>query len=110
MSQLKKLLPILQGKLLEISVGDDYEELVLSDHVSKVNGVIYGELDDIVDDFLVVRCYFIDKQGRLVKDNVVYINSWHVKVMKEARNGSLNDVFLGASHSRKIRALAGIDE
>lgn len=110
MSDLKRLLPKLKSKLLEIFIGDEYEEIVLSDHVIKVNGVIYGKLEDIVDDFLVINCFYINKEGELVDGNIVYINSWHVKAITEAKKGSLNDVLLSASHSRKIRQLLGINE
>jgi hypothetical protein len=112
MSKMDALLPRLKGKVLEISIGDEYEELTLNDHIKKVNGIIYGILEDVVDDFLVVSCYYFDKNGALHKrGNVVYINTWSVKVFTELNSrGCLNDVFLSSEHSRKMKALLGIDD
>ncbi len=105
------LLPTLKGKLLEISVGDEYEEIVMSDHVRKVNGVIYGILQDIVDEFIVISCYYISKDGKLQSGNVVYINTWAIKAFTQVNaSGCLNDVFLSSDHTRKIKALLGLND
>ena len=111
MSKMDALLPRLKGKLLEISVGDEYEEIVLSDHVRKVNGVIYGILQDIVEEFLVLDCYYITKEGQLQDGNIIYINTWAIKAFTEVNSqGCLNDVFLSSDHTRKMKALLGIDD
>lgn len=111
MSKLQTLLPHLKDELLEISIGDEYEEIISSDTVKKVNGVIYGVLKDIIDDFLIVDCYYLDKNGRLVSGNIVYINSWAIKVFTKVKaNGCLNDVLLSSSHSRKVKYLLGLDD
>lgn len=111
MSEIKSLLPILQGKLLEVSIGADYEELLLSDHTKKINGVIYGILQDVIDDFMVLNCYFVDKKGNLKSGNIVYINTWSVTAFTEVNaRGCLNDVLLSTAHTRKIKALLKIDD
>lgn len=111
MSKLDALLPKLKGKLLEISIGDEYEELQMSDHVKKVNGVIYGILRDIIDDFLVLDCYYLTAKGELADGNVVYINSWAIKVFTEVKpKGCLNDVLLSSSHTRRMKTMLGLDE
>lgn len=111
MSNMNSLLPILKGKLLEVSIGDEYEELVMSDHVKKVNGVIYGILKDIVDEFIVLDCYYLTKEGELANGNIVYINTWAIQAFTQVNaSGCLNDVFLSSSHTRKIKALLGLDE
>lgn len=111
MSQMNALLPILRDKLLEISVGDEYEEIILSDHVRKVNGVIYGILKDIVDEFLVVDCYYISKNGDLKHGNIIYINTWAIKAFTQVNSeGCLNDVFLSSDHTRKMKLLLGLND
>lgn len=111
MSKLSSLLGTLKGELLEISIGDNYEDIVLSDTVKKVNGVIFGTLKDVVDDFLIVDSFFINKDGEVQTGNIVYINTWHVKVFTKVKsNGSLNDVLLSASHTRRIKAILGLND
>lgn len=111
MSKMDALLPILKGKLLEISIGDEYEELVMNDHIKKVNGVVYGILEDIIDEFIVINCYYITKQNELKLGNIVYINTWAIKAFTQVNSrGCLNDVLLGSSHTRKIKAILGLDE
>jgi hypothetical protein len=111
MSKIDSLLPVLRGKLLEISIGDEYEELQMSDHVKKINGVIYGVLKDIVDDFLILDCYYINQKGLLSDGNIVYVNSWAIKVFTEVKpTGCLNDILLSSSHTRKMKVLLGLDE
>lgn len=110
MSDLNSLLPKLKNKLLEVGVGDEYEELVLTDHNKKINGVIYGVLKDIVEDFMVLDCYAI-KDGKLHNGNIVYINTWNVKYFTEANaSGSLNDVLLSSAHSRRMKVLLGLTD
>lgn len=111
MSEMRSLLPKLKGKLLEISIGDEYEELIMSDHIKKVNGVIYGTLENIIEDFLVINCFFVTKTGVLSDGNIVYLNSWNVKAFTEVNStGSLNDVFLSSTHTRKMKDLLGIND
>lgn len=99
----------LKGKLLELSVDDDYEELVLSDHTKKVNGVIYGYLREVVEGFIVLECFYIDNNNTLSLGNRVYVNTDWIKVFTEVNNkGCLNDVLLSSSHSRKIKEMAKI--
>lgn len=111
MSDITGLLPTLKGKLLEVSIGDEYEELVMADHVKKVNGVIYGVLQDITGDFFVLNCYHITKEGQLSDGNIVYLNSWNIKAFTEVNShGCLNDVFLSSSHTHKMKVLLGIHD
>lgn len=111
MSKLSSLLETLKGELLEISIGDDYEDIVLSDTTRKVNGVIFGILTDIVDDFLIVDSFFINKNGEVQTGNVIYINTWHVKVFTKVKsNGCLNDVLLSTTHTRRIKTILGLND
>jgi len=111
MTEIKDLLPELKNELLEVCVGDEYEEILSADSVRKINGVIYGVLKNIVGDFLILDSYRVDKTGKIVSGNIIYINSWAVKMFtKVDSNGSLSDVLLSSSHTRKIKARLGIKE
>ncbi len=110
MSSVADLLPYLQNKYVEISIGDEYEEIVMSDHTKKINVVIYGKVIGTVADFLILNCFYIDSDNNLQKDNTVYLNTWNIKAITEItpENNGLNSVFLSASHNKKIRKLLGL--
>lgn len=111
MSKLASLLPKLKDELLEISIGDDYEELSLSDSTKKVNGVIFGYLKDIVDDFMIIDSFYINEKNELQSGNIVYLNTWQIKAFTKVKsNGCLNDVLLSVTHTRRIKHLLGLDE
>jgi hypothetical protein len=109
MSELKGLLPELKGQLLEISLGGEYEELNTADSTRKVNGVVYGVLKNIVDDFLVLDSYHLTKDGKMSGGNIIYINTWAIQMFTVVNSsGSLNDVMLSSAHTRKIKYLLGL--
>lgn len=111
MKDLEKLLPRLRNKFLEITLGDEYEEIVLSDFTRKINGIIYGKLEDVIGDFLVLNCFYVNREGELCSGNMIYLNCWQVKAMTEVKtNGSLNDAMVGTEHINKIRRLIGLIE
>ena|SRR5690606_18325538 len=111
MSKLNGLLPKLKGELLEISIGDEYEEILSADSSKKVNGVIYGVLQDIVDEFIILDSFYLDKEGRISSGNIIYINSWAIKMFTKVKsNGCLNDILLSSNHTRKIKYLLGLND
>lgn len=111
MSKMDGLLPRLKDELLEFHVGDDYEEIHMADTTKKISGVIYGILRDIVDEFLVVDSFYLDRNGALVSGNIIYINTWAIKMFTKVKyNGCLNDVLLSRAHTRKIKELLGISD
>lgn len=111
MSKMDSVLPLLKNELLEVSVGDEYEELLTSDTVKKINGVIYGVLLNIIDDLMVLDCYYLNKNNQLVSGNIVYINTWAVKMFTKANSeGSLKDVMLSAAHTRKMKEILGLND
>lgn len=104
-----ELFKTLKGELLEISIADEYEELVFSDSVKKVNGVIFGYLKDVVEDILILDSFMINEDHKLVSGNTIYINTWYVKVFtKLNEKGTLGDIFLSSAHSRRIKEMLGI--
>ncbi len=111
MSKLSGLMSKLNGELLEISIGDDYEDILSSDSTKKVNSVIFGFLRDIVDDFIILDSFYIDKKGEFKSGNIIYINTWHIKAFTKVKsNGCLNDALMSVSDTRKIKHLLGLDD
>lgn len=101
-----RLFPLIKGRLMEISIGDVYEEIVLSDHTKSINSTIYGTVQDLLGDFLILDCYFSNATGEVSSGNIVMLNTWNIKAMTEVNgSGSLNDVFMGTKDVRKIKRL-----
>jgi hypothetical protein len=100
-----ELLYKLKGKLLELYIGDQAETITYEEYSVPQNCIIYGKLVDIFDRFVVLDCYFVDGRTKQVANgNIVYINSFQIRAMTELNaNGSLNDIFLDAKSSEKIR-------
>lgn len=95
------------GKVLEIYIGDQYETLNFDDYSTPQNCIIYGRLLEVLDRFLVVNCFYIDKaSGTLRDDNKVFISSFQIRAMTalDAR-GSLGDIFLSTNDGKKIHAM-----
>jgi hypothetical protein len=111
MSKLDELFPKLKDELVEICVGDEYEELVMSDTTRKVNGSIFGKCKELIGDFLVLDCYYINKNNELSLGNIIYLNTWQIKAITKVKsNGSLKDIFMSSADSRKMKMLLGLDE
>jgi hypothetical protein len=93
-----------KGKVIEIYIGDQYETLNFEDSSQPQNCIIYGRLLDILDRFILLDCFFIDKNHNLKTNNLIYINLFQIRVMTELNsNGSLSDIFLSAKDSEKIK-------
>jgi len=93
------------GKLVEIYIGDQCETLTFEDYSVPQNCIIYGKLIEVMDRFLVLDCYYVDKKTNEVKSgNICYLNSFQVRAMTALNgNGTLNDIFLNAKSSEKVR-------
>lgn len=107
-----ELLTKFKGKMLEIYIGDQCETLTFEEYSVPQNCIIYGRLVDVLDRFIIVDCYYVDKATKQVKSgNFCYINGFQIRAMTEMNdNGSLNDIFLDQRSADKIRKaiLSGI--
>lgn len=111
MQDLTKLLPLLKDKYIELYVGSTFEELHFTDHSKTVDGAIYGKLNDVVGDFLIIDSFFIDrKDPNVIKTgNILLINSWSVIAISIIDGaGSLEDALLSVSHVHKIKAILNV--
>jgi len=106
-----ELITKFKGKILELYIGDQYESLNFDDFSQQQNATIYGRLVDVLDRFLILDCFYIDKlTGKLSTGNLVYINTFQIRAMGEVNHtGSLDDIFLSAKDVSKIRKLLHIE-
>jgi len=100
-----ELLENFMGKICEIYIGDQAEVLQFEDYSVPQNCIIYGRLVEILDRFVKLDCYFIDKQTKQLRSgNMVFINAFQIRAMTELNShGTLNDIFLNAKSSEKVR-------
>jgi hypothetical protein len=95
------------GKHLEIYIGDQVETLNFEDYSVPQNCIIYGKLVQVLDRFLVLDCFYVDKKtSQIASDNRVFLNKFQIRAMTElSESGSLNDIFLNAKSSEKVRKI-----
>lgn len=101
-----------KGKLIEIYIGDQYESLNFEDFSQQQNATIFGRLVDVLDRFLILSCYYVDKRtNRLKSGNLVYVNTFQIKTMTEVGDdGSLEDIFLSSKDVSKVRKLLELEK
>jgi len=93
-----------KGKMIELYIGDQYESLNFEDFSQQQNASIYGKLIEVLDRFVILDCFFVDKKGELHTGNYVYINTFQIRAMTAIDGrGSLNDIFLSAKDVAKIK-------
>jgi hypothetical protein len=96
-----------KGKILEFYIGDVSETINLEETSVPQNCVIYGELIEVLDRFLIIKCFHYDSAAKkLLHNNILYLNSFQIRAMSPLDgNGSLQDVFLGVSDAKRVRKL-----
>ena len=94
----------LKGKIVEIYLGDVYEQINLTDVTINVNGTIVGKLIDADGDCLEMDCHYVDQDSKIPHmSNTIYINSYNIKAITEINgSGVLSDIFTKPKLSRKI--------
>jgi hypothetical protein len=99
-----ELLQKFHGKVCEFYIGDQAETISLEETSIPQNCVIFGRLVDVLDRFIIIDCYYVDGSGKVKSGNLVYLNTFQIRVMSELDgNGSLNDVFLSCRSADKVR-------
>jgi hypothetical protein len=96
----------LKGKIVEFYIGDQCETINYNDYSVPKNCSIYGIITDVLDRFVAVDCFYVNKKGDLCSGNEVLINAFQIRMMTELNGrGSLADVFLDVKSADKVRKL-----
>jgi hypothetical protein len=108
MENIKVLLDHFKDKYVQIYIGDQYEEIQQFDFSQTINGTIYGKLLDISGEFLILDCFYYDNRN-LKSGNIIFVNSWHIKVISEIKKeGSISDVLLSVEDINVVKKLIGL--
>lgn len=106
MKDLNKILTYFQNKYMQIYLGEQYEEIQLDDHTYEIVSIIYGKLVDVISDFLVVDCFYVSADKEIKSGNIVFINSWQIKMMTAFDDkGTIDDILLSQKHNDLIKSL-----
>ncbi len=94
----------LKDKLIEVYVGDVYEQIERNDGLENVNGLIVGKVVAGLKDCLVLNSFTVDKQTKqIVFGNLVFVNGLAIKSICELDGkGSFADVFVDTNFHKKL--------
>lgn len=94
----------LKGSILELYIGDVCETMNYDEISVPQCSSIFGELIDVFDRFVVLKCLYLDNNNNLQHGNKVYINAFQIRAMTILDGkGSLNDIFLNIKDAAYIR-------
>lgn len=95
----------LKDKMVEVYLGDTYEQIQLADYTTIVNSVIVGKIIDAENDCLILDSFFVNKENNQVESgNIQFINGYNIKTISPLDgDGTLNDIFINPKRARKIK-------
>lgn len=101
----------LNGKLVEILVGESYEELVLDQVSSHYPAVIVGKIVGAFGNMLVLDCLYIDKSKKISHGKKIYLNDYCIKILSEVDDKCvLEDLLLRGNDTRILNAIRNRNE
>lgn len=102
---------VLKDKIVEIYVGDTYEDIKYDDSTQKYAAVIIGKVITAYAECLVLNCAYIDQTGQSRKiqlGNIVCLNERAIRTITEIdETGILKDTFLSTRDSKIVKGLFG---
>jgi hypothetical protein len=95
------------GKLLEIYVGDTYEDIKYDDSTQKYAAVVIGKVIAAYGECLVLNCAYVEQGSKKICfGNLITLNERSVRFITEVDgNGILKDCFLSTRDSRIVKDL-----
>ncbi len=100
-SYIEQVAELLEGKMVEVYIGDQYEEVSFSDNAKSVCSVLCGKLVSGTGELLILDSFFKDRHAKIMKHgNMIYINTYSVVAIVEINgNGTLRDAIHSADDS-----------
>lgn len=95
----------LNGKLVEILIGESYEELTLDQISSHYPAVIVGKVVEACGQVLILDCLYVNNRQHSF-GKTVYLNDYSIKMLSEIDDKStIEDLLLRGRDTRAIRKL-----
>ena len=96
---------LMKDKLVEVYIGDTYEDLKSQDSTTKVNAVICGIVKAAYGDCLLLDCAYVDQVNKkVIFGNIVCLNERSIRTLTEVDNsGSLKDTCISSKETLFIK-------
>jgi hypothetical protein len=93
------------GKVVEIYIGDTYEDIKLDDSTQKVPAILVGKIVCAYAECIVLNCAHTNARGDLAFGNIVALNERGIRTITEIdSNGILKDTFLNIKDGKRIKS------
>lgn len=98
---------VLKNKVVEVYIGDTYEDIKYDDSTQKYAAVLIGKVVTAYAECLVLNCAYIDQATKSMKfGNIVCLNERAVRTITEVDDtGVLKDTFLSTRDSKIVKGL-----
>ena len=101
------LAKVLKDKVVEVYIGDTYEDIKYDDSTQKYAAVLVGKVVTAYAECLVLNCAYIDQATKHMKlGNIVCLNERAIRTVTEVdQAGVLKDTFLSTRDSKVVKGL-----
>lgn len=95
------------GKIVEIYIGDTYEDLKQEDSTQKVAAVVIGKVVAAYAECIVLNCAYVDQRTKKMSfGNIVCLNERGIRTVTEVdESGVLKDTFLSSRDCKVVKGL-----
>lgn len=96
-----------RGRIVEIYIGDTYEDINYEDSSTKYPAVLVGRVITAYAECIVLNCAYVDQQTKKMQfGNVVCLNERGIRTISEVDgSGLLKDTFLSSRDARIVKGL-----
>ncbi len=97
----------LKNRIVEIYVGDTYEDIKYDDSTTKVVSVVVGKVIDAYAECIILDCAFTEAAtGRLKFGNIICLNERAIRFLTEIDEvGLLKDIFISTRDGKLVKDL-----
>ncbi len=97
------------GKIIEVYIGDTYEDIKYDDSTQKYVAILVGKVIDAYGECLIMNCAYVDQVTKTLKyGNIVCLNERSVRTITEVdESGMLKDTFLSSRDGKIVKDLFG---
>ena len=101
------IVKVWKNKIVEIYIGDSYEDIKYDDSTQKYAAVVIGKVIAAYAECLVLNCAYIDQQTKTVQlGNIICLNERAIRTITEVdESGILKDTFLSTRDSKIVKGL-----
>lgn len=94
-------------KIIEVYVGDTYEDIKYEDSTAKYPAVVVGKIVGAYGECIVINCAYMDQRTKQVQiGNIICLNERSIRFITEVDDsGVLKDCFLSTRDNRIVKDL-----